>query len=103
MMLVHCSRGATEVLSGARWRDMLTGTEWEVVEPTGEAIYSPSGFGGTPCFWCRPITGNDMSDVRRWLETARGDGCVSFCGDSIAAALMAGPALDNLPNLRRSP
>jgi hypothetical protein len=86
MAFVHCSMGATEVLPGMRWRDMLSGSEWQVVEPTGDAIYSPSGLGGTPCFWCRPITITDAAE--RWLEWARDDGCVSFCGDSIAGALM---------------
>jgi hypothetical protein len=69
-----------------RWRDTLTGSEWEVVELTGERIYSPSGLGGTPCFWCKPIV--MTPEAQNFLEDARPDGCVSFCGDSIAGGLI---------------
>ena len=44
-MMVSYSMGQREVLPGMRWRDMMTGSTWEVVELTGDRIYSPSGWG----------------------------------------------------------
>ena len=85
-MLVACSKGEREVLPGMRWRDMMTGSTWEVVELTGDRIYSPSGLGGTPNFWCRCIEWT--APAERWKEGARSDGCIAFCGDSIAAMLL---------------
>jgi hypothetical protein len=82
---VHCSLGPRMVRRGSQWRDMLTGTTWEVVEPTGSRIYSPSGFGGTMSFWCKPV-GKLTEAAKLW--PAREDGCVDFCGDSIAAGLI---------------
>ena len=89
-MKVACSKGERDVLPGMHWRDVLTGSTWEVVEPTGRRIYSPTGFGGTPNFWCKPV-GEVPKDAQRWLLEARADGCVEFCGDSIAAMLLAAP------------
>lgn len=86
---VACSRGHAWIARGVRWQDQLTLTEWEVVEPTGTAIYSPSGLGGTLCFWCKPING---AVPEGWSKDARPDGCVSFCGDSIAAAVLVAAA-----------
>jgi hypothetical protein len=86
-MKVACSKGERDVTPGMRWRDLLTGSTWEVVEQTGQGIYSPSGMGGTPTFWCKPV-GVLPKEALRWLEDAREDGCVAFCGDSIAAMLI---------------
>lgn len=86
-MKVACSKGERDVVAGMHWRDLLTGSTWQVVGPTGDGIYSPSGLGGTPTFWCRPV-GEVPGPARRWLEDAREDGCVAFCGDSIAAMLI---------------
>lgn len=83
---VHCSKGERILRAGMKWRDCITGSMWEVVEPEGGRIYSPSGFGGTPTFWCRPV--KKTKAAQPWLEDARTDGCVSFCGDSIAAQLI---------------
>ena len=91
-MKVAYSGGERELLPGMRWRDLLTGSTWEVVEATGGAIHSPSGFGGTPTFWCKPV-GVLPEAATRWLEDARADGCVAFCGDSIAQMLIDGPAV----------
>jgi hypothetical protein len=84
---VHCSKGERTLRAGMQWRDGLYGSTWEVLEPKGGRIYSPSGFGGTPTFWCKPV-GELPEGAKRWLEHAREDGCVSFCGDSIAAGLI---------------
>lgn len=85
-MKVACSKGEREVLPGMQWRDMLTGSTWEVVEPTGDRIYSPSGFGGAPNFWCRCVEWTPAAE--RWKADARDDGCIAFCGDSIASMLL---------------
>ncbi len=84
MMVLHAT-GQREVIPGARWRDEVTGSAWEVVEHSGGRIYSPCGFGGTPIFWCRCV---DLTPAAaRYQQYAREDGCVEFCGDSIAGAL----------------
>lgn len=85
--MVACSKGQRLVAPGMRWRDLMTGSEWEVVEPAGQRTYSPSGFGGTPEFWCKAV-GDMPLEATRYAEYARADGCVSFCGDSIAAMLL---------------
>lgn len=87
MVMVACSRGLREVSAGMQWQDLLTRSTWEVVELKGERIYSPSGLVGTPTFWCKPV-GELPKEAQRWLEDAREDGCVAFCGDSIAAMLI---------------
>lgn len=84
---VHCSRGVQVLKSGMQWGDLLHGSQWEIVEPSGGTIYSPSGLGGTPIFWCKPV-GEVPAGARYYLDSAREDGCVEFCGDSIAAAIM---------------
>lgn len=84
---VHCSKGERTLRAGMRWRDSITGSVWEVVEPEGGRIYSPSGLGGTPTFWCKPVEKTEAAQP--WLADARADGSVSFCGDSIAAGLIA--------------
>lgn len=91
-VMVACSKGVRLVAPGMRWRDLMTGSEWEVVEPAGSRVYSPSGFGGTPEFWCRAV-GDMPLHATRYAEHAREDGCVAFCGDSIAAMLLT-------PNVR---
>lgn len=98
---VAYSGGRRSIAHGARWRDGLTGSTWEVVEPTGEATYSPSGLGGTRCFWCKPV-GEISGDAKHWFKDARADGCVSFCGDSIAAGLLPGDEIE-LPSWLRKP
>jgi hypothetical protein len=80
---VHCSKGERELRAGLRWKDSLHGGTWEVVEPSGKRIYSPSGLGGTPNFWCKLVSGPNA-----YAHCAREDGCVEFCGDSIAAMLI---------------
>lgn len=85
-MMVAYSGGTREVLPGMRWRDRMTGSTWEVMEPTGDSIYSPSGFGGTANFWCRCVEWT--AEAERWKEQARADGCIVFCGDSIASMLI---------------
>ena len=92
-MIVACSKGNRNVLPGMQWRDLLTGSIWEVVEPSGQRMYSPIGLGGAMGFWCKPV-GALPPDASRWLEYARADGCVEFCGDSVAAMLL--PANDAL-------
>lgn len=87
MVMVACSKGERDVQPGMRWRDLMSGSEWEVVEPAGSRIYSPSGLGGTPTFWCRAV-GETPLHATRFAEYARADGCVEFCGDSIAANLL---------------
>lgn len=84
---VSYSGGQRELTAGMRWRDALTRTTWEIVEPTGESTYSPSGLGGTPCFWCKPV-GELHAEAKRWQDNQRADGCIAFCGDSIAAGLL---------------
>jgi len=69
-----------------RWYDRMTGSTWEVVEPAGTRIYSPSGLGGTPNFLCRCVEWTP--EAERWKEQAREDGCIVFCGDSIASMLL---------------
>lgn len=86
-MMVACSKGDRDVRPGMQWRDLLTGSTWEVVEPSGQRMYSPSGLGGAMGFWCKPV-GALSPDASRWLEYARADGCVEFCGDSVAAMLL---------------
>lgn len=88
---VHCSRGPRIIRRGSQWHDMLTGSTWEVVEPTGTRTYSPSGLGGTPEFWCKPV--GELTEAAK-LWPAREDGCVEFCGDSIAAGLLDSAGVD---------
>jgi hypothetical protein len=88
---IYCSRGMRVITRGSQWRDTLTASTWEVVGPSGNSIYSPSGFGGTMGFWCRPV--GELSEAAK-LWPAREDGCVEFCGDSIAAGLIdPGPTM----------
>ena len=94
-MMVSYSMGQREVLPGMRWRDLMTGSTWEVVELTGDRIYSPSGFGGTPNFWCRCVEWTP--EAERWKEQAREDGCIVFCGDSIASMLLTPNDRNNRP------
>lgn len=94
MVMVACSKGQRDVQPGMRWRDLLTGSTWEVVESSGQRTYSPSGFGGALCFWCKPV-GELPRDAARWLEYARADGCIEFCGDSVAAMLLPANAAMN--------
>lgn len=82
---VRSHRGAANVEPGMRWEDQLTATTWDVVEPSGESLYSPSGFGGTLLFWCRAVAGVVPAS---WRESARADGCIEFCGDSIVAGYL---------------
>jgi len=89
-VLVACSKGERLVAPGMRWRDLMTGSEWEVVEPAGSRTYSPSDFWGTPEFWCRAV-GDMPLHASRYAGFARADGCVAFCGDSIAAMLIETP------------
>ena len=93
MVMVSYSMGQREVLPGMHWRDLMTGSTWEVVEPTGGRMYSPSGFDGTLNFWCRCVEWTP--EAQRWKEQARDDGCIVFCGDSIASMLL--PALADRP------
>ena len=72
MVMVAYSMGQREVLPGMHWYDRMTGSTWEVVEPAGTRIYSPSGFGGTPNFWCRCVEWTP--EAERWKEQAREDG-----------------------------
>jgi hypothetical protein len=84
---VQCSRGERTLRAGMQWRDGLHGSTWAVVEPEGGRIYSPSGLSGTPTFWCLPV-GVLPEAAKHLLDGRRADGCVSFCGDSIAAGLI---------------
>jgi hypothetical protein len=97
---VHCSKGERTLRAGMRWRDGLHGSTWEVVEPEGGRIYSPSGLGGTPTFWCRPV-GVLPAGAEHLLDGHREDGCVSFCGDSIAAGLIEPHGVGEVQPLRQ--
>ena len=66
---------------GVRWRDKLSGSEWEIVE-----MAEAKSISGAPWFWCRPV--KMTLDAMVWRKYARGDGCVEFCGDGIAASLI---------------
>lgn len=86
--LVSFSGSKRTVRIGSRWRQYLTDSTWEVVEPAGRS-YSPSGLGGCQDFWCKPV--GELRDPQAcgWVrDYARADGCVEFCGDSIAAGLI---------------
>ena len=86
---VSFSGGERIIRAGSRWHQRLTDSTWEVVEPTGTRSYSPSGLGGCLDFWCRPV--GELRDAQAigWIrDYARPDGCVEFCGDSIAAGLI---------------
>jgi len=83
-VMVSYGAGQREVLPGMRWQDRITGIVWEVVEPTGTRSYSPFGSVGTPNFWCRCV--EPKPGIERWRDQAREDGCIPFCGDSIAGS-----------------
>lgn len=87
-MMVHCSKGPREVLPGMQFRDTLSGSVWEVVEASGERMYSPSSLGGVMGFWCKPVK-DQTPESESWLAYSRDDGCIEFCGDSVAAMLIA--------------
>lgn len=76
------SAGTVDVEVGQRFED--SGIQWEVVGFTGQRIYSPSGFGGTPIVKCRALT--EPSDF--WKRYQEDDGTVEWCGDSIASIII---------------
>ncbi len=76
------SAGSVEVAVGDRFTDH--GCEWEVVSFTGGRTYSPSGFGGTPIVRCRAHSELDAF----WKAYEEPDGCVKWCGDSIASIII---------------
>lgn len=78
-MKVAFSNGYREVETGMKFN--CEGTQWEVIEPANKSTYSPSSLGGTPTFWCKP----EKADTYKQYQ--REDGCVEFCGDSVAAML----------------
>lgn len=82
-IMVKCSKGERLVSPGMHFRDMMTGCQWEVVEPSGTTSYSPSSFVGTPGFWCRAV-----GKMPIHAKQERADGCIVFYGDSIAAMLL---------------
>ena len=87
--LVSYSGGQQTIRVGSQWHQWLTDSTWEVVEPAGRS-FSPSGLGGCLDFWCKPVGELRDEQARRWVrDYARADGCVEFCGDSIAAGLIA--------------
>lgn len=86
--VVSFSGGQRTIRVGSRWHQYLTDSTWEVVEPAGRS-YSPSGFGGCRDFWCKPVGELRDQQAIGWVrDYARADGCVEFCGDSIAAGLI---------------
>jgi hypothetical protein len=55
---------------------------WEVVALTGSRSFSPSGFGGTPEFWCR-AAGDVPLHTTKYAQDARADGCVAFAATAL--------------------
>lgn len=82
-MKVAYSGGEQEVNIGDRFQ-FASGDPWEIVRHTGEGMYSPSGFGGTPTFACKCLADQIPTQYRQYVEP---DGTVEFCGDSIASAM----------------
>lgn len=87
-VLLHCSRGQVEVRIGDEFDAInwhVGGTNrWRIEGFTGERIYSPSGFGGSPVVICRPLDGMPAD----WAQHDNGDGTVEWCGDSVGAAIL---------------
>lgn len=84
-MKVAFSSGEREVNLGDRFRLMLEPEgEWEVVRMPTRTMYGPSGFGGTPIFGCKLVSGDMPPHYKSYVEP---DGTIDFCGDSIAAAM----------------
>jgi hypothetical protein len=85
MLIAHATKDGearTDVNVGDRFK-WWDGSEWEIVEFTGQGMYSPSGIGGTPTLKCRPLS--EISEhFRKYAEP---DGTVDWCGDSVAGAL----------------
>lgn len=77
-MRLVSSAGATDVLPGQRFE--ADGCVWEIIGLTGERIYSPSGFGGTPTLNCRLISGEPDNRFTPHMK----DGECEWCGDSVA-------------------
>ena len=90
-------KGSTTVRSGDRFKFSGEPEEWEIVMPTGEVTYSPSGIGGCAVLSCRLVSG---AMPKRYAQYAT-NGVVEFCGDSIASAILA-QALDPVPGSARN-
>ena len=86
-MIVACSKGNRNVLPGMQWRDLLTGSIWEVVEPSDQRMYSPIGLGGAMGFWCKPV-GALPPDASLWLQYALNDGRVELSSVIVSAMLL---------------
>lgn len=77
-------RGTVTVQAGDRFSFDGDTAVWEVVCPTGEVTYSPSGIGGCAVLACRLVLG----EPRRGMEKYVHNGMCDFCGDSIATAIL---------------
>ncbi len=96
-MKVAFHAGEREVNVGDRFSLIMTepDAEWEVAELPTHTTYGPSGFGGTPVFKCRLVTGQ-MPE--RWKDYRDAEGLLEFCGDSIAAAMHGSERVSNNGN-----
>lgn len=72
------SRGTHVVKRGDRFKEPMTGTEWEIRVFRLKTMYGPSGLGGTPIIGCLLISGKPT-------HSCESDGLVDFCGDSVAS------------------
>lgn len=82
-MEIACLSGTVNIVAGTRFRDR--DLEWEVIAFPGATSYSPIGLGGTPTVLCKPL-----GKLPLWCEQwADKDGNVEWCGDSVAAHVLA--------------
>lgn len=76
------SGGTHEVKRGDRFKEPMSGAEWEVRDFRLKTTYGPSGLGGTPIIGCLLVSGKPT-------HCCESDGLVDFCGDSVAAFVVA--------------
>lgn len=81
-MRVTCTQGEANIVRGLQWTDSH-GTTWEVVRPVGTTV--GHGANGTPTFACARAAGPML-----YQDLLEPDGTLLMCGDSIAAAVLAG-------------
>lgn len=82
------SRGTIDARQGDAFADLYGtagGGVWIIAGFTNQRIYSPSGLGGTPIVRCKLVQGEMPA---HWGEYVDADGCVEWCGDSVASLLI---------------
>lgn len=80
---IEGSLGKVTIEPGQRFA--MDGVLWEIVGKVKEGVYSPVGVGGTSVVNCRLISGEPAFRLARYMK----DGCLEWCGDSLATAVIS--------------